>query len=175
MIYSLFYADSGDFSGHVFSCPPECVAANVIPGMAVISGRYDPARSRVIFADDGFGNAVPVVVKRKPPKPPDTDLVAFDWDDAADDWRPEPTLAARRAALRSVRNAGLLATDGPAIAAMEALLAAAMETLGVSVPEDVQALLEHRQALRSLPQRGDFDQLSVVDVPRYAGAAGQGV
>jgi hypothetical protein len=171
---SFFELSTGDIVGSV-RANDLLIGANTPAGCGVIDGIYDISRSRVVQADDGFGNSKPVVIKCKPPRPSDSESVVWDWDEVADEWVPSQTLVARRAALRSVRNAGLQATDGPAIAAMEALLVAAISALGVPVPEDVRALLEHRQALRSLPQRGDFDQLSVVDVPRYAGAASQGV
>lgn len=121
------------------------------------------------MADDGFGNAIPKVVSRKPPKPADTDLIFWDWDDDADAWVAKPTLQARRDAIRLARNMSLAESDGPAVAALESLIGDIAARLQVPVPAATRALLALRRTLRDLPQRADFDSLSASDVPRYSG------
>lgn len=162
-----FYDSHGDFVGGTFSGPDTAIGANTPVGCGAIEGVYDATRQRVAVADDGFGNAHLVVVTRKPPKPANTDLVAWDWDEVADEWVARPTLQARRAALRSARNESLSASDGPAIAAIEELLKELAARLSLPIPASAQSLLVLRKTLRDLPQRPDFDLLTEVDVPRY--------
>lgn len=162
-----FYDPFGDFVGGTFSGPDYSIGQNTPSGCIAIAGVYDAHRQRVVMADDGFGNVRPVVVARKPAKPDDTDSVTWEWDEVADEWVSHPTLAANRSALRAARNAELQATDGPSIAALEALLQGVLVALGHQLPAAAQQLLDHRDALRAMPQRPDFDSLSVADVPRY--------
>lgn len=165
-----FYNCYGDFVCGTFSGPGSSIISNTPAGCSAIAGVYNALRQRVVLADDGFGNVFPSVVSRKPAKPLDADSVTWEWDEVADEWVAHPTLAAHRSALRSARNVELQATDGVSIAALEAMLRGVLVALGHPLPAAVQQLLDHRNSLRALPQRPDFDHLSVSDVPRYVGS-----
>lgn len=164
---SLYDLTTGDIVGS-FVVPDFLVAANTPDGFGVVDGAHDGHRYRVVLADDGFGNARPVVVHRKPARPADTEDVEWAFDEVADEWVAHPTLGARRSALRSARNAELQATDGVAIAALEAVLRDVLGALSFPLPSGVQRLLDCRDQLRRLPEHPDFDRFSVADVPRYA-------
>lgn len=164
---SLYDQATGKLSGVTVTVPLESVDANIPDGWGYVPGRHDHTRFHVLLADDGFGNACPAIAPCKPAKPFDSDLVTWGWDEAADEWVAHPTLAANRSALRAARNAELQATDGAAIAMLEALLQGVLAASGLPLPDAVQRLLDHRNALRAMPQRPDFDSLSVADVPRY--------
>jgi hypothetical protein len=169
-----FYDSYGDFVGGTFSGPGSSICSNTPAGCSAIVGVYDALRQRVVLADDGFGNVFPAVVARKPAKPFSSDWVTWEWDEVADEWVAHPTLAANRSALRAARNSELQATDGASIAALEALLQGVLAALGRPLPAAAQQLLDHRDALRAMPQRPDFDSLSVADVPRYLGSTNTG-
>lgn len=160
----------GVFTGRSMCIPDAMVSMNVMPGMDAIASdeRIDPRRSAV--AVDATGSRV--VVRRLPDRPVDTDLVTWVLDAATEDWVAQPTLTAHRAALRAARNDSLSASDGPAIAAMEALVVAMADRLQVPVPSATHTLVALRQSLRDLPLSPEFDALSVGDVPRYAGSTG---
>jgi hypothetical protein len=166
--YSFFDLLTGEISPDCVSCPVEWLERMVPTGFGAVAGHHNHSRARVVLADDGFGNALPVIAARKPAKPLDSDSVTWEWDEVADEWVANPTLAANRSALRAVRNAELQATDGVSIAALESLLQSVLATLGHPLPAATQQLLDHRDALRAMPQRPDFDSLSVADMPRYA-------
>ncbi len=174
MIWSYYHEGSGDLCGFTYSGPPGSEESAAPEGHRPIPGRFNSQRSRVVHADDGFGNTLPVVVTRKPARPSDTESVTWEWDEVADEWVAHPTLAAKRSALRATRNAELQATDGASIAALEALLQGVLAALGHPLPAAAQQLLDHRDALRAMPQRPDFDSLSVADVPRYLGSTNTG-
>lgn len=149
---SLYDLTTGAMSGVILTLPASQLASNVPQGLGAIPGRHDPQRTRVVMADDGFGNADPVARPCKPARPADTALIAYDWSDDADDWVGTPTRAALMQQLRAERDARLAASDVLALRALESLL-----------PADLRA---YRQALRDVPQvaeaAADVSPLAVV-------------
>ena len=140
---SVFDDQTGEMSGVVLTLPASQLAANVPAGCGHVAGRHDHRRTRVVMADDGFGNAEPVARPCKPARPADTELLTHEWSDDADDWVGVPTRAALMQGLRAARDERLAASDVLALRALESLL-----------PAELRA---YRQALRDVPQAAESE------------------
>lgn len=96
MPHSLFSVETGQLTGLQMSADAELLALNTPAGCAWVDGAHDARRCAVRLVTDDFGAQLPVVVPRTPPRPADTELQTWRWDDAAADWAAVPTLAMRR-------------------------------------------------------------------------------
>lgn len=136
-------------------------------GMSYIKAdSVDTSRSRVVQADDGFGNAQRAITNRKPPRPYDTLYIAHEWDETGDAWVPVPTAAAKALDLRRARDR-LLQQSDYALLDSVAEATAAVSGPRVTTPATgrIQTLLAYRQTLRDLPIQPGFTQMSISDIP----------
>lgn len=125
----------------------------------------DPRRQRVRLVDDGLGGeAVPVLVRRLPDRPHDTDLVKWEWSEDLQDWAAVLTDAGRLRELRSERDRLLSVTDVAVRGGLERLLVDVAIQLGMPVDASLEALLSYRQQLRDAPARPDFSALQPADL-----------
>lgn len=164
MIFSLYSKETGEFCGSQLSGPLDVLAVNVPAGMALMPGAHDALRNVVVSADDGFGSVTPVVRRRKPPRPADTEYVQWNWSDLDDDWVAVLTTAGRVSELRAERNRLLSLTDVAVRGGLERLLVDVATQLGVPVDASLEALLSYRQQLRDAPARPDFSALQPADL-----------
>lgn len=95
-MHSLFNLSTGELTGLQMSADAELLALNTPAGCAWVCGAHDAHRCAVRLVTDDFGAQLPVVVPRTPPRPADSELQTWRWDDAAADWAAVPTLAFRR-------------------------------------------------------------------------------
>lgn len=133
----VYWLQSGIFTGATITGPIEHLAGNTPAGCGVICGVSDPESQRV---DTETGE----VITYQPPKPPDTALVLWSWDDGARRWVAAPTDAARAQAARDERDRCLAACDWVVSRATE---------LGQPIPAAWQA---YRSALRDVPTQAGF-------------------
>lgn len=164
MRYS-FYNESGEFVGRQYSGPEKYLSQATPAGCAAMPGEFDPRRQRVQLVDDGMGGeAVPVLVRRLPDRPQDTDLVKWEWSEDLQDWAAVLTDAGRLRELRSERDRLLSVTDVAVRGGLERLLVDVATQLGVPVDASLEALLSYRQQLRDAPARPDFSALQPADL-----------
>lgn len=97
-VFSVYYPESGEFTGQVLTVPADHLANNLGQGLHAFPGRHDRERFAVGQADDGFGNLSPALVRRLPPRPEDTPAQEWEWCEQADNWIGVPTLSGSRLA-----------------------------------------------------------------------------
>lgn len=105
-------------------------------GLGVVPGQHDHLSRRV---DLETGE----VVEWAPPKPADTDLETWRWDDKSRRWVSEPTAEAHWRVVREERDRRLRDSDWRVIAATE------------RAERPSKAWLDYRQALRDITQQPD--------------------
>lgn len=160
-----FYNESGEFVGMHYSGPEKYLAQATPVGCNAMPGVFDPRRQRVQLVDDGMGGeAVPVLVRRLPDRPHDTDLVKWEWSEDLQDWAAVLTDAGRLRELRSERDRLLSVTDVAVRGGLERLLVDVAIQLGMPVDASLEALLSYRQQLRDAPARPDFSALQPSDL-----------
>lgn len=134
---SIYSTTTGLFTGQQVAGSPAICAMQATEGFAVMEGEHDHLCRRVDLAS---GQVVPW----QPPKPADTDLQTWSWDEATERWVTTPTPAAIAVEMRASRDQLLARSDWVVTRATE---------LGEAVPA---AWLAYRQALRDLPEQGSF-------------------
>lgn len=141
----VYRLSDGRFTGAAISCTPPnpaFLAAHTPEGCALYQGQVDHERHQVVLVTDDHGNSVPTLQSVLPPRPADTPLATWHWDDAAQHWAHELTAAGHALNARAERDRRLLATDW---------------SQGQDVPKALAKLwAEHRQALRDVPQQPGF-------------------
>lgn len=139
--------DTGLFTGRSFSGPESSLPANTPPGTIAVPGMHDPGSARL---DLETGE----VVDWQPPKPADTELATWRWDDESRRWVAEPTTEAHWRVVRAERDRRLAATDWLVVKAAER---------GEPIPEAWRA---YRQALRDVTSQPDPLAIEWPEVPK---------
>jgi hypothetical protein len=143
MMWSVYSLETGLFTGERLTGPLAMVTEHLPAGFGLQEGDHDHLSRR----RDPSGEVVDWV----PPKPADTDMATFSWDEAGRRWIGRPTNAAIANDVRARRNALLTTCDW--------VLSRAMD-LSEPVPP---AWTAYRKALRDVPLQQGFP--TAVDWP----------
>ena len=157
MRHNEYQVSTGQFTGYALNLPQGAVPTPK-PGYSYFPGEIDITIYEVSLADDGHGNTTPVLRKRKPVKPADTEFITWTWDEVMEEWSPTPTALAVETRNREVRDQYLADTDILVIRAMEAFLQTKVAALD-------PAVITYRQTLRDLPARPEFSRMQPQDIP----------
>jgi len=104
VLYSVYDLQTGLFTGSQVSGDAAFVSRNIPPGCAVMEGDHDHRRVRVDMRSMSL-------VTFQPPRPSDSALVTWHWDEPSWQWRAEPSTASKMGEVRETRNALLSASD----------------------------------------------------------------
>lgn len=145
-----YHASTGTFTGKMFGGPAKALVANTPPDcLAYVvddGATVDPLSQRV---DLETGK----LVDYQPPKPPDTDLETWSWDESIKRWVAAPTVAAHWRRVRAERDRRLRESDWVVIAAAE------------RTERPSKAWLDYRQALRDITTHPDPLAIQWPEVP----------
>lgn len=133
--WSFYEIKTGVFTGRSFSGNSKHLALNTPEGCAAFPGYVDP---NVFRYENG------VAVKWKPPAPPNTDLVEYEWDESAWSWVAQPTRLSIENEARSIRDNLLTASDWTQIPDVDLSDA------------EVLSWRTYRQALRNISEQNGF-------------------
>lgn len=137
-VWSFYDPQTGIFTGGRFRGPQRALDFNTPDGLAAYPGVVDHLRFRLNVEGDGS------LVQYRPPKPEDTALTTWSWDDESGQWVSVETDLAVAAKVRKSRSDRLSACDWVVTKAAEA---------GTPVP---QRWVDYRQALRDVTEQPGF-------------------